>query len=284
MIYSAFFENSMQLKTVSLQYIQFIMARLIFSFVCLIILISCNNNEQDKAIPTQEKQLRDLISKYPDSSMLTENLIQYFRDNDQYNLAIAATEPILKKDTLNDRFLVIKATLLFENGDTTNAIKTFEKAISINPKTTSIITLGSLYAKTKNPFALELADALLNNTTANAQKEAFYIKGLYFSNMGEKIKAITFFNTCLKIDYRDVFSYREKAICLYDLKKYNAAIDELKKAIAVQNTFDEGYYWMGRCYEKLEKYQEAIESYKFALQIDPDYEAAQIAMKNLQVK
>ena len=185
---------------------------------------------------------------------------------------------------MNDRLLDIKATLHFENGDTINAIKAFEKAITINPQPEYIISLGSLYAQTKNPLALALADALLQAPKANAQKQALFIKGLYYSYTGDKIKALSFFDNCLSIDYRDILAYREKAICLYDLNRYAEALDFLKKAVAVQNTFDEGYYWMGRCYEKLNKRKEAVDSYQFALQIDPDYLEAKDALGRMGIK
>ena len=257
-----------------------------FLVVCILSLAvsSCNNSDQIKNetnAPDEEHQLRALVSKYPDSLLLKENLVQYFRDNGNYKLALTEAETVIKKDSLNHRFYNIKATLHFENGDTLNAVKAFEKAVSINPKPEYIISLGSLYAQTKNPAALDLADALLSAPAANAQKQALFIKGLFFSSIGEKVKAISFFNACLKLDYRDLFAYREKAICLYDLGKYATALDELKKAIAVQKTFDEAYYWMGRCYEKLGSKKEAIESYQQALQIDSDYVEAKEALKQL---
>jgi len=264
------------------------MTRLLFCCVCLISItaISCNNNavKNNNTQPEQEKHLRALILQYPDSTLLKENLVQYFRENGNYGEAIAETNTALKKDSLNDRFLDIKATLYFENGDTINSIKAFEKAISINPRPEYIISLGSLYAQTKNPMALAMADALIQTPAANAQIQALFIKGLYFSYTGDKLKALSYFDNCLKIDFRDILAYREKAICLYDLNKYEEALEVLEKAVAVQNTFDEGYYWKGRCYEKLAKRKEAIESYQLALQIDPDFLEAKDALGRMGIK
>lgn len=251
----------------------------------MIVTCSCNSSDKkDDAIPDQEKEMRELIVKYPDSMLLKENLVQYFRDNGNYGAAIAAAGDVLKKDSLNDRFLDISATLYFENGDTLNAIKAFEKAIAANPKPEYIISIGSLYAQTKNPMALAMADALLQAPSANAQKQALFIKGLFFSYTDEKVKALSFFDACLKLDYRDVLAYREKAICLYDLGKYSTAADVLKQALTVQNTFDEGYYWLGRCYEKLGKQEDAIATYQQALQIDPDYLEAKDALSRMGIK
>ena len=78
-------------------------------------------------------------------------------------------------------------------------------------------------------------------------------------------------------------AYREKAICLFDLNQYELALDVMKNAVKIQNTFDEGYYWMGRCYEKLDKRKEAIENYQLALQIDPNYIEAKDALKRFGI-
>ena len=259
------------------------MTKLIFYSICAIVLTitSCNNTTVESAHPIaeQEKELRDIVSHFPDSTLARENLIQYFRENGNYGQAINETEITLQKDSLNDRFQDIKATLYFENGDTIQAIQCFEKAILIHPKTVYIISLGSLYAQTKNPRALTLADALLAATGANAQQQAIFIKGLYFSYTGDKRKAIGYFNNCLQLDYRNMMAYREKAICLFDLAQYELALEVMKNAVTVQKTFDEGYYWMGRCYEKLGKRKEAIENYELALQIDTNYLEAKDALK-----
>jgi len=263
------------------------MTKFISYFICAIVLLvsSCNNSVEkfDQTIPKQEKELRDQVTQYPDSTVIRENLIQYFRENGNYDQALFETDVAIKKDSMSDRFQDIKATLYFENGDTLQAVQCFEKAISINPKIEYIISLGSLYAETKNPNALILADALLSAKGSNAEIQAIFIKGLYFSYAGEKQKAINYFNKCIEIDYRNMMAYREKVICLFDLAQYELALDVMKNAVKIQNTFDEGYYWMGRCYEKLDKRKEAIENYQLALQIDPYYIEAKEALKRFGI-
>ena len=258
---------------------------LFFLLLLMSMFAGCNSNDDaNTVVSSSEKELRDQVSKYPDSLLLKENLIQYFRDNSNYTQAISETEAALKKDSLNDRLWDIKATLHFENADTIHAIESFERAIALSPKPEYILSLASLYAQTKNVRALSLANALLQAPSGKAQKEAIFIKGLYYSYSGDKIKAITFFDQCLSMDFRDVLAYREKAICLYDLGRYADALAVLDKAIAVQNTFDEGYYWMGRCYQKLNKNKEAIASYQQALQIDPGYVEAKDALGKMGIR
>ncbi len=250
---------------------------------------ACNNNE--KALPvnshgkdTTEESLKTAIAKFPDSLLLKESLIQLYRDSGNYDKAIITITNTLQKDSNNPRLWKIKATLLVENEDTVNAIKAFEKTIEISPEPDYIISLGRLYAETKNAKAMDIAGALIKNNKAYAEKDALFIKGLYYNYSGDKIKAISFFNNCLTIDYTFMLAYREKAIALYDLGKFEEALAVLIKAVTLQNNFDEGYYWKGRCLEKLNRINDAIENYQTALLYDPNFVEAKEALARLGVK
>ena len=199
-------------------------------------------------------------------------------------LTISTVNNILLSDSLNARLWDVKATLHFEVGDTLLAIRAFEKSIDINPQPDVIISLGVLYAQTKNPLALAMADGLIMAKKAEAEKEAFFIKGLYFSNTNDKINAILFFDKCIALNYTFMEAYREKGIALYDLGKYKEALEILDKAVTLQNNFDEGYYYMGRTLEKMNKASEAIDMYQTALLYDPGYIEAKEALARLGIK
>jgi tetratricopeptide (TPR) repeat protein len=125
---------------------------------------------------------------------------------------------------------------------------------------------------------------LIYANKAEAEKEALFIKGLYFSRTGNKKKAISFFDGCLALNYSFMEAYREKAEALYDLGNYNEALKVLNKAVTLQNNFDEGYYFMGKNLEKLNKIPEAIEMYQRALMYDPGYIEAKEALARLGIK
>jgi tetratricopeptide (TPR) repeat protein len=254
--------------------------------------MACNNQDQEKKYTdtavqspsAREKILKDSILKFPDSLLLKEQLVQFYRDIADFDKAIAATNEALQKDSLNARLWDIKGTLHFENEDTLNAVYSFETALKIAPSPRYFILLGSLYAQIKNIKALDMADGLVQTKLPETEKEAFFLKGLYFNYTGEKIKAIGFFDKCLALDHMHMFAYREKGIALFDLGKYEEAITVLDKAVTLQNNFDEGYYWRGRCLEKLNKPNEAIEEYRTALMYSPDFVEAKDALTRLGVK
>lgn len=255
-------------------------------FFFAVAFFSCSDNakpvETGATIPAAEKELRDKIAEFPDSLLLKEKLIQYFRDNSNYSQAIAETDHALKKDGDTERLWYIKATLLSENDDTLQAIKAWEKTIAINPNPEYLLAVGTLYAFTKNSAALSVADSLMR-PGVNAKNQALFIKGLYYNSTGDKLKAIQLFDTCISLDYTNTLAYREKAIAEYDLGKYTDALKTLQLVLIVKKTYDEAYYWTGRCFEKLDKKEEAIDNYKQALVLSPDYAEAKDALAKLGV-
>ena len=265
------------------------MKKIIPLLFTLYLFTACNNPNKEEpenhAVPvTKEKELLNDVANYPDSALLKETLIEYYREKGDYDKALRETMNAIKKDSSNPRWWEIKAIVHYENEDTVRAILSYEKAIAIFPNPKFIMALGSMYAQVKNPKALQLANVLQQDKKIKAEKEALYIKGSYYSNIGEKQKAIAYFDSCLQLDYTYLIAYREKGIALYDLGKYNAALDVLDKAVMLQNNFDEGYYWRGRCLEKLGKKQEAINEYKTALVYNPDYIEVQEELERLEVK
>ena len=260
---------------------------LLYSLLLAGLFTGCKNKastEELVAAPEAEKSLQSSIEQYPDSFLLKEKLIQYYRDNGSYDRAIAATDRLLQKDTINSRLWFIKATLHSENEDTLKAIKAWENLVLLQPLPEHIMALGSLYAFTKDANALAMADALLQSPKANAATQALFIKGLYYSSTGDKIKAIAFFEDAISADYTNSMAYREKAICLYDLGKYVDALKVLELALVIKKTNEEVYFWMGKCFEKLDKKEQAVQNYQLALQFDPNYIEARDALGKLGVK
>ncbi len=255
----------------------------IFSFF---VLASCNNSDNENGrptIPVNSKQvLQENIRRFPDSLALVQSLIEFYRNEGSYDSALDLTDTQIGKDSSNAFLWNMKATLLFENEDTLDAIKSLENAVNIYPLPEYLVALGTLYAETKNPESLVIADALLKANNVKSGKEAMFVKGLYYSYTNDKKTAINYFDSSINLDFTYMFSYREKAIALYDLGRYEEAVEVLKRAVTIQNNFDEGYYWMGRCYEKLSRKKDAVQSYETALLYDKNFVEAKHALDKIQ--
>lgn len=257
-----------------------------FILSLLIVFISCNTNEKEvkPASPVNNsiESLKNAVKEYPDSLMLVQDLIEAYRNENFYDSAIALTNLQIKKDSGNAYLWNIKATLYFENEDTANAIKSLEQAIDIYPLPEYLVALGTIYAETKSRNALLIADELLQSNKTKSGKDAWFIKGLYYNYINEPKKAISYLDSCLQVDYTYMYAYREKAIALYNLSKFNEALKVLERAVTIQNNYDEGYFWMGKCYEKLNQKEDAIQSYQRALLYDKDFIEARDALDKIR--
>ena len=261
--------------------------RLVIIGFMILILAACNQNN-DTSINTpaynEEQAMKDLVTKYPDSFPLIQNLTSYYIDKENYDGAIAILNKTIQKDTANPFLYDMQSMVYAQKGDTASAIKSLENAIDIFPKPEFIISLGALYAQGQNPKALEIADALLLGNKAKAEKEAYFIKGLYYSFHNEKEKSLTFFDKSIAVSYTFMDAYMEKGLALYQLNRYKDAADVFEKAVTIQNGYAEGYYQLGRCYEKLNRQQDALDAYNTAVIRDPNYIEAKEAMGRLGVK
>ena len=266
-----------------------------FSAICLLTLVhSCKNTDENSSpelpatdssivkLKTQENDLLNIIANNKDSLLPKENLIQFYRTNNQYDKAISAVNSYLSKDTNNIRLMHIKSVLLLEKPDTLASIANLEKTISIYPSALDIIMLGAIYANQGNLKSLELADILLLNFNDIAEAEAYFIKGSYYSNTGDKKTAIEMFDNCINHTITFMEAYREKALALAALKKYNEALNTLNKALTLNNNYPEGYFYLGEILEKTNNTNAAIEAYQKALLYDTGYIEASNAIERLK--
>ncbi len=240
---------------------------------------ACNNEEVKPAPPgelSQEKQLKELLQKYPDSGLLVENLVQFYRDNGEYEKSLSTVDGALKSDSSAFRFWHIKGVLHYENADTVEAIKALETSVRLSSNSNDILLLAKIYAETKNPVALQLAGLLIKQ--GEFIKESILIKGIYYCSIREDEKALVLFDEAISSSYTFMEPYKEKALVLYRQEKYMDALRVLDKAVKIKSAYAEGYFYMGMCFEKLNRLEDAKESYETALIYDADYDEARQAL------
>jgi tetratricopeptide (TPR) repeat protein len=73
---------------------------------------------------------------------------------------------------------------------------------------------------------------------------------------------------------KDVSEVQRTAVSYYNRGEYEKAIEAYKRAIELNPDFTEAYYHLGMAYSSLGKYKEAVEAYSRAVRIKPDYAAA----------
>ncbi len=260
----------------------------ITSVLCTVLLLmSCGNEdtttEQFSTNPLQQDtaQWIALIKKYPDSLLLKENLIQLYRDQDQYPDAIRWTNAFLSNDSTNARLWEIYATLQFEHGDTLNAIKSMEKRTFYYLDLEGMQKLSTLYAISGNTHTDEALDWLRKNGNPQQEAERVFTEGLYRSSLLDWPGALLAYDQCLDLDPHILDAYVEKAYVLCKLGRQPEAIRCLEKGTVLHNNFPEGYLELGYLYQESKQIDKARACFQKALLYNPDFTEATEALAQL---
>ncbi|GAB4276749.1 MAG: tetratricopeptide repeat protein [Candidatus Promineifilaceae bacterium] len=116
--------------------------------------------------------------------------------------------------------------------------------------------------------------------------EAYTYLGWAYSMIGQLGAAIEYCEKAIELDPDFGNPYNDIGAYLIDLEEWEAAIPWLEKAL-VAKRYDTPHfpcYNLGRVYEHLGRYREALTCYNEALAIDPTYQTAQRAKYALLAK
>ena len=227
--------------------------------------------------------LKQAISELPKSLFLQLSFARAYDAIGKTNEALAACDNILLQEPGQVNTLLLKSDLLLKKEDPTGAIKALEKAYSSMPSNREIINkLAYQYAETKNSNAIQLADSLISKDSQRLFAEPYYVKGMYYSNINERTKAIEFFDATIKQDHRYLNAYIEKGKILLDQKKTTEALKTFELANTITPSFPDAWYWMGRCQEIMGDKSEAKQNYEKAYELDNTFTEAKDAAEKIR--
>ncbi|MBI3501630.1 MAG: tetratricopeptide repeat protein [Bacteroidetes bacterium] len=176
-----------------------------------------------------------------------------------------------------------KGMILKETGDTARAISSFQDAIRADQNYyNAYMQLGVLYARKKNPLALEYLDGALRIEPKSA--EAFYNKGYFLQNTGAYEKALSVYDSLLVLAPQHFDALFNQGAILFEQKKPDEALQKFNSILAKDANFFRAYYGRGRCYEAKGLTQKAMNDYKRCLALNPDYDLAAFQLDRLEKK
>ena len=196
--------------------------------------------------------------------------------------ALDIYDGLLSKDSGNFEAWYEKGLLLEKNRDTAHALLALGKAYGLQPVNTYGLELAHLYAENRNPAALPICDGILRKDSTHELLDPLFIKGIYYSNTTQYKKAIVQFDSCISRDWKFTDAYLEKGIAFFQQKQIDSAMSTFLMTIRVSNTYPDGYFWVGRCYEATGHKEQAILYYRQALALDKDFTEAADRIKKLQ--
>jgi tetratricopeptide (TPR) repeat protein len=245
--------------------------------------VSVSKSLMDKNPDSAIVFLQEAIPVLPESILLRINLARSYDALQKTDEAIRACDDILAQEPEQVNALLLKADLLEKKLDTKGVIAVLEKAYAQMPANLEIGNrLAYQYAEAKNPKALVIADSNIARDPQRIFSNPYYVKGLYYSNINEKAKAIQWFDTTIHVDHRYLSAYIEKGKILLEQKKTGEAMKTFALANRITPSFPDAWYWMGRCQEALGDKASAKENYEKAYELDKTFTEAREAAAKLK--
>ncbi|HYM94462.1 MAG TPA: tetratricopeptide repeat protein [Chitinophagaceae bacterium] len=227
--------------------------------------------------------LTNAIKKIPKSVLLQLSLAKAYDKQNEPDSALITCYNILAIDPNQLDALVLKSDLLEKKNIPDESIAALEKACSLAPDILDInYNLAFKYAQNKNPKTLSFCDSLIKKDSAAEHAEPYYFKGVYYSNINDQDKAMSFYNQAIQHDYNFLDAYMDKGELLYDQKKVNNAFKVFQLAATISPTYAQAYYWMGKCQESLGQKTEAKLNYERAYGLDKTFTDAKEAASKIK--
>lgn len=226
--------------------------------------------------------LQKAIQQFPASAEVKRILGEAYMQSGESKAALELYDNMIKNDA-NDFEAWYEKGLLFEQiKDTVKAIESLKNAFNIQPTSTYALELAHLYAETNNATAIALCDEVIKRDSARELIDPFFIKGIYYSNTKKYDEAVSQFDSCIQRDWKFNEAYIEKGIAFFKQNNYDVAMNTFRMAVTVSNSNADAYFWIGRCYEAINKKDDAILYYKRAAALDKDFTEARERIQKLK--
>ena len=155
--------------------------------------------------------LGQAMQELPGSILLGLSLARAYDAQNKINDAEKICDNLLKINPEQVDVLKMKASLVDKKGDQVAATGLLEKAYSLTPFDIELNYILALkYAETNNKKVIALCDSLIKMDSLGLHAEPYYYKGIYYSNVNEKVKALAMFNDAIQHDYNFLDAHIEK--------------------------------------------------------------------------
>lgn len=179
------------------------------------------------------------------------------------------------QDSLKIKRLFQEAMEYEDKGDIDNALKTQLKLFKLDSSNyPSANVIAGLYGK-KGRFSEEIRWATIA-TSINPKFSNGYINlGNGFVGQGNLLSAEENFKIALKLDTLSPFPYYSLGVIEENKNNLNAAVSYYEKSVAVDSTFENGYFNLAAAYANLKDFKKANENILKVLELNPKDKDAQ---------
>jgi tetratricopeptide (TPR) repeat protein len=226
--------------------------------------------------------LNEALKELQQSFLLQLSLARAYDAINKTDDALRICNEILQIQPDQPDVLLLQSDLLEKKGDVQGSVSSLEKAYNLVPFNKELsFKLAYKYAESKSPKVISLCDSLIKKDSLKLYPEPYYIKGIYYSNVNDKVKALQSFDETIRHNYNYLNAYIEKGKILIEQKKYADAFKVFQLANTITPAFADAYYWMGVCQEATEQKDEAKLNYEKAYSLDKTFTEAKEAAERI---
>ena len=249
----------------------------LIALTLIIFIVSCTNNSKKNdtktgdsvsvKTPAELKSLNDQLVANPKNADLYNKRAQYYFDHKDYNSSMADINKAMNIDSSKAEYYLTLSDIYFVTNLTSKSKTALEKCIKLDDKNTiAMLKLAELFLYVrKYKESIEYINMALKIDQYNAK--AYFMKGMNYKELKDTAKAISSMQTAVEQDQKYYNAYIQLGI-LCAAQRNPLAVQYYKNAIKIKPQSTEAWYDLGKCYQDMESWSNAIASYNTLLKID----------------
>jgi tetratricopeptide (TPR) repeat protein len=240
---------------------------LFFSLLCLLI-HSCSTDkktevDEKKASASSPASIDDLNQQLldnPNNPDLLHERAKYYLAQKDYLKCYDDMMKVLVQDSSKASYFMTLSDLYFYTNKTRGSKRALEKAIELDDKNIeALLKLAELYLYVKqNKESIEYINKALRIDQYNAK--AYFMKGMNYKDLKDTAKAISSMQTAIEQDSKYFHAYMQLGL-IFAEKKNPLAEQYYKNAIQVVPNSPEAWYALGKFYQDMKRWEDAINTY-----------------------
>ena len=195
-----------------------------------------------------------------------------YNEMQQYEQALPVLENALKLDPTNFRIIYESGFAQYKLGKTEVALQQFNRVLQMNASfTKAYIARGDLYKDAQKNTNAALTDFLKAFSIDSTEKKLHYRIGWCYNDLGRFTEALPYLQKAISFEEQNYLSHSELGFTLFSLNRYDEAIVHLQRATSLKAGFETTVYYLGLCFVKKQKKQEAVQKYNELVQLNSTY-------------
>lgn len=246
---------------------------LLYLLICLTFMnTSCGNGGKSTAeardtihipenlVSDTLRKLNEQINADPDNADLLHARAIYYLNQKEYENSFKDLMQVLNVDSSKAPYYITLSDIYFYTNKTGSSKRALEKAVELDAKNMdALLKLAELYLYVqKNDKSIEYINKALKIDQYNAK--AYFMKGMNYKDMKDTARALSSMQTAVEQDKSYYHAYMQLGI-LTAARKNPISIQYYKNAIRIQPNSTEAWYAIGKFYQDMGDWENAINTY-----------------------